>query len=85
MEIFDSLMKIYYQLCLIMIDEISLVGSKMLSFIDPRLQIIKQNQNDFMGGLDVIMTNNFYQIPLVRDSWIFKSNAHGFDVLGTMF
>jgi hypothetical protein len=24
-------------------------------------------------------------MPLVRNSWIFKSNAHGFDVLGTSF
>lgn len=81
MENFDSLIKIYDQLCLIVIDEISLVGSKMLSFIDRRLQIIKQNHNDFTGGLDVIMTNNLFQMPLVRDSWIFKFNAHGFDVL----
>jgi len=85
MEKFDSLIKIYDQLHLIVIDEISLVGSKMLSFIDRRLQTIKQNHNNFTGGLDVIMTNNFYQMPLVRDSWIVKSNAHGFDVLGTNF
>ncbi len=85
MENFDSLIKIYDQLCLIVIDEISLVENKMLSFIDCRLQIIKQNHNDFTSGLDVIMTHNFYQMPLVRDSWIFKSNAHGFDVLGTNF
>ncbi len=85
MENFDSLIKIYYQLHLIVIDEISLVGSKMLSFIDHRLQIIKQNHNDCTGGLDVIMTSNFYQMPLVRNSWIFKSNVHGFDVLKTNF
>lgn len=85
MENFDSLIKNYYQLCLIVIDEISLVGSKMLSFIDHRLQIIKQNHNDFTGGLDVIMTSNFYQMPLVRNSWILKSNVHGFDVLKTNF
>jgi hypothetical protein len=85
MEKCDSLIKIYDQLSLIVIDEISLVGSKMLSFIDRRLQIIKQNHNDFTGGLDVIMTNNFYQMLLVRYSWIVKSNAHGFDVLGTNF
>jgi len=65
MENFDSLTKNYYQLFLIVIDEISLVGSKMLSFIDCRLQIIKQNHNDFTCDLDVIMTSNFYQMPLV--------------------
>jgi hypothetical protein len=25
-----------------------------------------------MGGLDVIMIDNFYQAPYVLDSWIFK-------------
>jgi hypothetical protein len=35
-----------------------------------------------MGGLDVIMTCDFYQAPLVRDSWIFKPKLHGFNILG---
>jgi hypothetical protein len=37
----------------------------MLSFIDRRVRIIKQVHNEFMGGLDVIMTSDFYQAPLV--------------------
>jgi hypothetical protein len=26
----------------------------------------------FMGGLDIIMTSGFYEIPLLWDLWIFK-------------
>jgi hypothetical protein len=37
----------------------------MLSFIDCRLQIIKQVHNQFMGGLDIIMIGDFYQVLLV--------------------
>ncbi len=68
----DTFIKTYDQFCLLVIDEISLVGNRMLSFIYCRLCVIKQVQNEFMGGLDVIMTNDFYQALLVLDSWIFK-------------
>jgi len=37
----------------------------MLSFIDRRLGIIKQVHNEFMGGLNVIMTSDLYQAPLI--------------------
>jgi hypothetical protein len=38
-----------------------------------------------MGGLDIIITSNSSQAPLVWDSWIFKSNVDGFNVLTTNF
>jgi len=40
----------------------------MLTLIDKKLHVIKQVHNQFMGGLDLIMTCDFYQTPLVRDS-----------------
>jgi len=48
----------------------------MLTFIDSRLHVIKQVHNQFMGGLDTIMTADLYQAPLVWDSWIFKSKTN---------
>jgi hypothetical protein len=39
--------------------EISLKGTRMLTFIDCRIRAIKQVHNQFMGGLDVIMTSDF--------------------------
>jgi hypothetical protein len=38
-----------------------------------------------MGGLDIIMTSDFSQAPPIWDSWIFKSNVDGFNVLITNF
>jgi hypothetical protein len=38
-----------------------------------------------MGGLDVIMTSDFYQASPIQDSWIFKSRTNGFNILGTNF
>jgi hypothetical protein len=43
----------------LIIDKISLVSNKMLTFIDCRLCVIKQVHNEFMGGFDVIMTCDF--------------------------
>ncbi len=51
----------------------------MLSFIDRRLRVIKQVHNEFMGGLDVIMIDDFYQPPHVPDSWIFKPIINTFN------
>jgi len=42
------------------IHEISLVGVRMLNVIDNRLRFIKHIQNKFFGGVDVIMTCDFY-------------------------
>ncbi len=81
----DSLTKHYDQLHLLIIDEISLVSNRMLSFIDRRLWIIKQVHNQFMGGLDVIMIGDFYQTLLFWDSWIFLSKNIGFNILATNF
>jgi hypothetical protein len=38
-----------------------------------------------MGGLDVIMIGDFYQVPLVWDWWIFSSKNIGFNILTTIF
>jgi hypothetical protein len=45
----------------------------MLSFLDCRLWLIKQVHDDFMGGLDVIISCDFYEASLVWNSWIFKT------------
>jgi hypothetical protein len=41
-------------------DEISFVDAKMFNVIDNRLRFVKHIQNNFFGGVDVIMTSDFY-------------------------
>ncbi len=48
-----------------MIDEISLVGARMFNVINNRLSFIKHIQNNFFGGVDVIMISDFYQAPML--------------------
>ncbi len=38
-----------------------------------------------MGGLDIRMIGDFYQVLLVQDSWIFSSKNIGFNILTTNF
>jgi hypothetical protein len=43
--------KTYDQLQLVIINEISLVGNKMMAFIDCRLRVVKKVHRKFMDGL----------------------------------
>ncbi len=49
--------------------------------MDNRLRSIKHIQNKKIGGVDVIMTSDFYQAPPMKDNWIFqniKDNVNAF-------
>jgi hypothetical protein len=81
----DISIKTYTQFQLLILNEITLVGNRMLSFIDHKLRIIKKVLDNFMGGLDVIMSSDFYQDPSIQDSWIFKPRLDGLNILETFF
>ncbi len=49
-------MKKYDQLWPLVINEISLVGNIILTFINHKLANIRQIHDQFMGGINVIMT-----------------------------
>jgi len=64
----------YEQLPLTVIDEISIAPSvRMFNVINHRLRAIKHIQNEFLDGLDVIMSSDFYQAPPIKDYWVFSS------------
>jgi hypothetical protein len=67
----------------VMIDEISFVGGRVFNVIDNRP--IKHIQNNFFGGVDVIMINDFYQAPHVKDSWIFQNIKENINALKLIF
>ena len=56
----------YRHLKVVIIDEISMVGNKMLSFIDTRLQQLTGSKAAF-GGLSVIAVGNLYQLKPIND------------------
>jgi hypothetical protein len=57
----------------------------MFNVINNRLWPIKHIQNKFFDGVDVIMTINFYQAHLVKDSWIFQNIKNNVNALKPIF
>jgi len=59
---------------LLIIDEVSMVGSKLLDCLDYQLR--RAWKSDLpMGGVKVIMCGDFLQLPPIQDSMIFKSTV----------
>jgi len=67
------------------IDEISFVDAKMFNIINYRLRSIKHIQNNFFGGVNVIMISDFYQAPHVKDSWNFQNIKENVNALTPNF
>ena len=63
----------------IIIDEISMVSYETLSFIHQRLTEIKRTDDTevYFGGLSIIAVGDFYQLPPVRDRFVFQ-NGRGY-------
>ena len=59
----------------IIIDEVSMVSYQLFSFVHRRLMEIKGVEDDsiFFGGVSVIAVGDFYQLPPVRDSFLFQN------------
>ena len=61
----------YRHLKVIIIDEISMVGTNTLTFLDTRLQQLTGTKASF-GGLSIIAVADLYQLMPVCDKWIFS-------------
>jgi hypothetical protein len=57
-----------------LIDEVSMVGNRMLAFIDQRLQKV-HSTNQIFGGYSVIAFGDFFQLPLGMDGSIFEDQC----------
>ena len=55
----------------IIIDEISMVGGKIISQVNSRLKEIMDNSLDF-GGVSIICVGDFHQLRPVKDSYVFQ-------------
>ena len=56
----------------IIIDEVSMVGNKMLAKIDQRLKEITGNTNIHFGGVSILFLGDFNQLRPVKESYIFQ-------------
>ena len=71
----NTLITKYANLSVLIVDEVSMVGNEMLSFLYLRLQEIKCNKEPF-GGIHVILVGDLFQLRPVGDAWIFANNRN---------
>ena len=64
----------------VMIDEISMVGHNFFRFINSRLKDVMHNDEPF-GGLHILCFGDLFQLPPVREKWIFETNDSGLSSL----
>ncbi|XP_033746958.1 uncharacterized protein LOC117332184 [Pecten maximus] len=62
----------YRNLSVVIIDEVSMVGNKLIAFINERLQQLTGRKQDF-GNISIIAVGDLYQLSAVGDSWIFNN------------
>jgi hypothetical protein len=71
---------------MLIIDEISLIGNRMLTFIDCKLCDIKQYTTNLWVALMLLWCiGNFYQASSIQDLWTFKLRTNALNILGTNF
>jgi hypothetical protein len=80
-ERLNSFSKTYDDLQLVVLNEVSLIGSKIFSFIDLHLKFIKHTHNHLFGNMDVIIIGDLYQAPFVRNNWVFQRKFDNIDAL----
>ena len=78
----NTLQTKYCKLQFILYDEASLIGQDLFTKSDKRLQVIMGTKKIF-GGLHIIVIGDFYQLPPVMDSYIFKGNPYNYGPLAT--
>ena len=64
---------LYEDLVVIFLDEVSMVGADKLTKINYRMQEIMGNEK-FMGGVSVVCTGDFGQLPPVKESMIWENS-----------
>ena len=60
----------------VFIDEISMVGSGMFTFLNARLQQI-MGAKELFGGISLITVGDLFQLKPVFDKWIFENSVIG--------
>ncbi|XP_071855229.1 uncharacterized protein [Apostichopus japonicus] len=78
----NSLRVKFRNLKIIFIDEISMVGNGMFTYIDKRLQQIMGSKKIF-GGVSIIAVGDLFQLKPVFDGWIFNNLTHDYGPLAS--
>ncbi|XP_033759087.1 uncharacterized protein LOC117341337 [Pecten maximus] len=75
-----SMRATYCRMKILIIDEVSMVGSQTFSNVDLTLQEIFENDKPF-GGISVLVVGDLMQLNPVGEAPVFKGNKHGYSAL----
>lgn len=78
----DQVRKSFSKLRLVIIDEVSMIGSSLFSWVNFRLQQIFDSKELF-GGISVILFGDFNQLKPVKDTWIYNERVR-YDAYGNL-
>ena len=81
MERLNSLRSLYVNLKVIIIDEISMIGTYCLNNLSCALQDIFQNHSEPFAGISILAVGDLLQLPPVGDRPVFKPPAEGYEAL----
>lgn len=59
---------------ILVIDEISMLGKKYFEMINDTFKIIRNNKEPF-GGICLVLTGDFMQLPPINDDYVFESDV----------
>jgi len=80
----EKIRKMYANLKLIIIDEISLCGASLFRIVDQRLRQIF-NPDEIFGGIPIIVLGDFKQLQPVKDKYVFDIDGYdGYEKLSNM-
>ena len=74
-QLWDLQKKGLDQLKWVIIDEVSMVGSRMINYIDSRLRQIKGVRKKLFGGINLLVCGDLSQLSPVQDAWIFQGSG----------
>ncbi|XP_071150937.1 uncharacterized protein, partial [Mytilus edulis] len=63
---------------ILIIDEISMVGQRVLLYVSERLRQIKQSGNALFGNICVVAVGDFYQLPPVKQKCLYDLRPENF-------
>lgn len=67
--------KTWKSIDVLIIDEVSMLGGKLFSKLDALAKRVRQNMLPF-GGIQLVFVGDLFQLPPVKDIWIFESEAY---------
>jgi len=65
-------MKRWQKTSVLIIDEVSMLGAELFDKLDYVAKKIRKNDTPF-GGINLLCVGDFYQLPPVKDEWVFES------------